>query len=124
MHGGMALATTGLGLGHAMAQCVGGRYGLHHGAVNALCLPAALRFNEPVAAAEIARFGQALETSDAVGRLEELARLAGHVRLRDLGVPEDGLREVAEETAKRPGTPANPRPASPHQILELFRGIW
>ena len=42
---GEALARSGLALGHAMAQAIGGRYGLPHGALNALCLPPALRFN-------------------------------------------------------------------------------
>jgi alcohol dehydrogenase class IV len=68
MHGVTALAAAGLALAHAMAQAVGGRYGLHHGAANALCLPPALRFNEPVAAAEIARFGAALSASDPAAR--------------------------------------------------------
>jgi maleylacetate reductase len=45
---GRALAIAGLGLGHAMAQAIGGRYGLPHGAMNALCLPAAMRFNADV----------------------------------------------------------------------------
>ena len=45
---GEALSLAGLCLGHAMAQALGGRYGLPHGAMNALCLPPALRFNEPV----------------------------------------------------------------------------
>jgi maleylacetate reductase len=124
MHGGLALASAGLGLAHAMAQVVGGRYGLHHGAANALCLPPALRFNEPEARAEIASFGDALGASDPAARVEELARLAGHWRLRDLGVPEDGLRQVAEQTVGRPGALANPRSVSPQQVLELFRSIW
>jgi alcohol dehydrogenase class IV len=124
MHGGAALAAAGLGLAHAMAQAVGGRYGVPHGAANALSLPPVLRFNEPVAAAEIARFGQALGVDDPAGRCEELSRLSGYERLRDLGVPEDELREVAEATAVRPGALANPRPASPQEILELFRSIW
>jgi maleylacetate reductase len=42
---GHALAERGLYLGHAMAQAVGGRYGIAHGAANALCLPPAMRFN-------------------------------------------------------------------------------
>jgi maleylacetate reductase len=124
MHAGMALGAAGLGLGHAMAQAVGGRYGIAHGAANALCLPPALRFNEPVAGAEIARFGEALGTEDPIARTEELARLAGYERLRDLGVPEDELDEVAEATAVRGGALANPRPASPAQIAELFRSIY
>jgi maleylacetate reductase len=124
MHAGAALGAAGLGLGHAMAQAVGGRYGVPHGAANALCLPPALRFNEPVAAAEIARFAEALGADDVATRCEELSRLAGYERLRDLGVPEDELDEVAEATAVRAGAQANPRPASPAEIAELFRSIW
>src|SRR5204862_2950008 len=123
MEAGMALGAAGLGLGHAMAQAVGGRYGVAHGAANALCLPPALRFNEPVATAEIARFGEALGAEDPIGRTEELSRLAGYERLRDLGVPENELEEVAEATAVRGGALANPRPASPAEIAALLRSI-
>ena len=107
-----------------MAQALGGRYGLPHGAMNALALPAALRFNEPVAGAEIARFGEALGTDDPVARVEELARLGGFERLRELGVPEGELDEVAEAAALRVGARANPRPASPGDIAELLRAVW
>jgi maleylacetate reductase len=124
MHAGAALAAAGLGLGHAMAQAVGGRYGVPHGAANALCLPPALRFNEPVAARELGALGRAMGTDDPIGRAEELARLGGYGRLRDLGVPGDELGEVAEATAVRPGALANPRPASPVEIEQLFRSIY
>jgi maleylacetate reductase len=125
MHAGAALAGAGLGLGHAMAQALGGRYGISHGALNAVCLPPALRFNEPVAAAEIARFGEAIGSpGEAVAKVEELARLAGFERLRDLGVPEPELPLVAEAVAERAGAKANPRPASPEEITELLRGVW
>jgi maleylacetate reductase len=124
MHGGAALASAGLGLAHAMAQALGGRYGLPHGAMNALTLPPALRFNEPAAGAEIARFGEAMGTDGAVGRVEELARLGGYERLSDHGVPEGGLAEVGEAAAARPGAKANPRPATPSQITELLRSIY
>jgi maleylacetate reductase len=124
MESGAALGSAGLGLGHAMAQALGGRYGIAHGAANALTLPPALRFNEPVAAPEIARFGEALGARDPAARAEELARLSGFNRLRDLGVPEDELDEVAEATATRAGAKANPRSASPAEIAELLRSIW
>jgi maleylacetate reductase len=123
-HAGAALAAAGLALGHAMAQALGGRYGIAHGAANALCLPPALRFNEPVAAEEIARFGDALGARDPAARVEHLARLAGFERLRDLGVPEDGLGEVAEATVVRAGAKANPRPATAEQVLGLLRNVW
>jgi maleylacetate reductase len=121
---GEALARSGLALGHAMAQALGGGYGLPHGALNAICLPAALRFNEPVAPEAIRRLGEALGTDDPAARVEELARAAGIGRLRDLGVPEDELDELAEDVAARPGARANPRPPSPAEIAELLRSVW
>jgi maleylacetate reductase len=123
-HAGAALGSAGLGLGHAMAQALGGRYGLPHGALNAITLPPALRFNEAVAADEIARFGEAIGSRDPAARVEELARLGGFERLRDLGAPGDELDEVAEAVAARAGARANPRPATPAQIAELLRSVW
>jgi maleylacetate reductase len=124
MHGGVALAAAGLGLAHAMAQAVGIRYGIPHGAANALCLPPALRFNQSAAEAEIARFGEALGTTDPATRCQEFSRLSGYERLRNCGVSDEGLSEIAEVTASRPGALANPKPASPAQILDLLRSIW
>jgi maleylacetate reductase len=124
MHAGAALAGAGLGLAHAMAQALGGRYGLSHGALNAICLSPALRFNEPVAGREIARFGEAMATHDPIGRVEELARLGGFTLLRHLGVPEEELDEVAAEAAERRGAKANPRAASPAEIAELYQSVW
>ena len=124
MHAGAALAEAGLGLGHAMAQALGGRYGLPHGALNAICLPPALRFNEAVAAAQIERFGEAMSTHDPVGRVQELAGAGGFTLLRHLGVPEDELDEVAAEAAERRGAKANPRPATPAEIADLYRSVW
>jgi maleylacetate reductase len=121
---GEALGRSGLCLGHAMAQALGGRYGLPHGAMNALCLPPALRFNQPAAAEAIEKFAKAIGTNDAPERVTQLARLGGFQRLRDFGVPEDELDEVAEATAQRPGAKANPRPASPAEIAELLRSIY
>ena len=115
-YAGEALARHGLYLGHAMAQALGGRYGLPHGALNAICLPAAMRFNEPVVPEAIAAVP--------VETVERLARLAGFTRLRDLGIPEGELDEVAEATAVRGGAQANPRPASPPEIAELLRSVW
>ena len=120
---GAALASAGLGLGHAMAQTLGGRYGLQHGALNAICLPAALRFNAPAAPAAIGRFGRAVG-GEAAARAEELARLAGFTRLRDLGVPWEELDAVAAVTAGRAGAKANPRPAASEEIAELLRSVW
>ena len=124
MHAGIALAERGLFLAHAMAQALGGRYGTPHGALNALCLAPALRFNEAVVPAAIAALASALDVHDAPSRVQDLARLGGFERLRDLGIPEDELAAVAGEVAQRPGARSNPRPASPEEIAVLLRSIW
>jgi maleylacetate reductase len=124
MHCGRALAERGLFLGHAIAQALGGRYGLPHGAMNALSLPPALRFNAPVVPDALALLRAALETDDAPVRVEELARLGGFERLRDFGVPEEDLPALAEEVVARPGARANPRPVSAADAERLLREIW
>jgi len=118
-HAGEALGGSMLALGHAMAQALGGRYGLPHGAMNALTLPQALRFNEPVASEAVRRF------SEAVGAdVEDLAKLGGFERLRAFGVPEQELAEVAAATVERAGAKANPRPASPAEVEQLLHNIY
>jgi len=119
MHAGAALGGSMLALGHAMAQALGGRYGLPHGAMNALCLPEALRFNEEVAPDAVRRFRDAVGTD-----VEELARLGGFERLRDFGVSESELAQVAAATVERAGAKANPRQATPAQVEQLLHNIY
>ena len=124
-HGGAALAGSMLGLAHAMAQAIGGRYGLPHGTLNGICLPPALRFNAAFAPDAVARFGGAMGApGDAAGRVEALAALAGPTRLRELGVPESDLPGLAAATAERGGNLANPKPASPAEIERLLQDVY
>jgi maleylacetate reductase len=123
MHAGAALRA-GMGLGHAMAQALGGRYGLPHGTMNAVSLPAALRFNSVAAADALARFGAAIGSADPVGRVSELAALAGPPRLRDYEVPREDLPELAQAIAERPPAQANPRLAPAEAVLELLEELW
>jgi maleylacetate reductase len=120
----LAVAESGLCLGHAMAQVLGGRYGLAQGAMNAVCLPAAVRFNAEAVPDAVARLGRALGADDPAARLEELARLGGFERLRDFGIPEAELDDVAAAIAQRPGAQANPRPASVDDVGGLLRSVW
>jgi maleylacetate reductase len=123
MHAGAALGGSMLALGHAMAQALGGRYGLPHGAMNAIVLPSALEFNRVVAPEPVARFGDAVGGEPAE-RARELARLGGFERLRDFGVPEADLPAVAAAAAVRPGAIANPRPVEPDDVEALLRAVW
>lgn len=124
VHAGKALSERGLFLAHALAQTLGGRYGLAHGAMNALCLAPALRFNEPAVPDGIALLRDALEAEDAAERVVELAGLGGFLRLRDFQVPEDDLPELARDAASRPGARANPRPVTASEAEALYRSVW
>jgi alcohol dehydrogenase class IV len=124
-HGGSALTGSMLGLAHAMAQAIGGRYGLPHGTLNGICLPPALRFNAAIVPDAVKRFGEAVGApDDPAARVEGLAALAGPTRLRDLGVPEGDLPELAATAAERGGNLANPKPASPDEIEQLLRTVY
>ena len=108
-----------------MAQVLGGTYGLPHGAMNALCLPPAIRFIEPQEPDAVARFAGAIKgENDPAARVEELARLGGFERLRDFGVPEADLSAIAAAAAQRGGNQAMPRPATPAEIEGLLRSIY
>ena len=111
------------GSAHAMAQALGGRYGIPHGAMNALCLPPALEFNRQVVPDEVARFGEAIG-GEPVERTRELALLGGFERLRDFGVPREDLADLAEAAALRGGNRNNPSAATPSEIEEMFVAIW
>jgi maleylacetate reductase len=124
MRSAWALAESGMGLAHAMAQAVGGRYGAAHGAANAVCLASALRYNAPAVPEAFAKLAAALPAVDPIERVEELARLGGFARLRDLGVPEDDLEVLGEVAAARPAARANPRPATAAAVAALFRSVW
>jgi maleylacetate reductase len=124
MHAGKALGERGLFLAHAMAQALGGRYGLPHGAMNAICLAPALRFNATVVPAALEMLGEALGTDNPTARVVELARLGGFERLRDFGVPESDLASLAEDVVARPGAIANPRPAGTTDVEGLLRSAW
>src|SRR5206468_7935589 len=101
----------------------GGRYGIPHGAMNALCLPPALDYNRAYVPDEVARFGDAIG-GDAVERSRDLAVLGGFERLRDFDVPRADLPELAAAAAERGGNEANPRQATAGEIEELLAAIW
>jgi maleylacetate reductase len=123
MHAGAAL-TAGMGLGHAMAQALGGRYGLAHGTMNAVSLPPALRYNADAVPDQIARLGEAMDRGDAIARVTELGALAGPNRLREYDVPREDLASLSEAIAERAPAKANPRPAPASAIREVLEEIW
>jgi maleylacetate reductase len=124
-HAGEALGLAGLALAHAMAQAIGGTYGLPHGTLNGITLPPALRFNGALVPEAVLRFGEAIGAPDnPAAKVDQLAALSGPTRLRELGVPREDLPQLAATAAQRRGNQANPRPASAAEVEELLRSVW
>lgn len=124
-HGGAALAGSMLALAHAIAQAIGGTYGLPHGTLNGIVLAPVLRFNAAFAPDAVRRFGEAVgEPDDPAARVEELTALGGATRLSELGVPEHELPALAASAADRGGNHANPKQATPAEIEEILRSVF
>jgi hypothetical protein len=117
----------GLGAVHAMAHPLGALEGLplHHGTLNAVLLPAVLRFNEPATGEKYERLRRVvggepdLDLSAWVADLN--ARLVLPSGLAAMGVPPDVLPRIAENAEADPATETNPRPATRTEYEELLR---
>ena len=80
---GMAFSNAGLGMVHAMAHALGGRYNLPHGVCNAVLLPYVLAFHTrcPVCRRRLERVAQAmgLEERTPLGVIAALWALSGQI---------------------------------------------
>lgn len=131
---GIAFNAAGLGLSHALAHALGGRYHVPHGRLNALLLPHVLRFNgeDPRAAEKYARLaglcglaknGRALAA--ALSRMR--AGLGMPETLSACGVEGRALRADLEALAAAAMAdvclPGNPRPATQEALKTLLKEL-
>jgi alcohol dehydrogenase len=134
----LAIAPTGAGatgITHSMSHPCGARYGVPHGVANAINLPPVIEFNV-VAGEEVAdRFRGVADLLgiDAAGGAVEVGKaLADHVRelrarlglpgrLSEVGVPEEGIPQLAEDAMGEGSTLVNPREPSEEDFAELYR---
>jgi alcohol dehydrogenase class IV len=138
MLAGQAFANSPVAAVHALAYPVGGTFHVPHGLSNALVLPHVLRFNAPEAAnlyAEIAADAfPDLERepgvqAKCVGFIESLAALSSllgmKTRLRDVGVGEQHLRQMARDAMKQQRLLVNnPRSMTENDALAIYRAAW
>jgi alcohol dehydrogenase len=120
---GVGMASTGLGICHAIGHSLGGRFGITHGVALTMVLPGVLRFNFPACGERLAALAFALGAGDAArgaewnaaAAIDAVSALAGRVgmtqRLPDFGITvadfgvitEDALDdEVLANTPRRP----------------------
>ena len=122
---GRALQNATMGVHHGLSQQLGGRTGIPHGLANALVLPHAMRFNEPVVPEAMAELAAALGGGDAAAAVEDLRARAGlPSRLRDVGVSEDDLDAVARLSQGNPTVARNPRPVSEEDARAILAAAY
>lgn len=132
---GMVLATARSCLHHAICHVLGATFGAAHGAVNAVILPHAVRFNAPFAVAELTSAAKRLGLAGGSGTdaaqafidwICALQRSTGvPTRLRDLGIARELLGSVAEKTLHERGMAYNPRPVSEaEEIASILMAAW
>lgn len=133
---GMAFANSFLGVVHALAHATGGKFPVHHGTANAIFLPHGMLFNSVIVPYRYVRIANALGVNaggrseseviaDGIAAVRTLMNDCGlPARLRDVGVPEDALAEIAEIALTDAAIFNNPRSVSSEDLLALLRAAW
>ena len=117
----------GLGAVHGMSHALGGSQHpvLHHGTLNAVFLPAVLRFNAGSAPGKYERLRAALGLPPGSDLAHEVARLTQGIglpqTLRQMGLAEDALPKAAERAVLDHSTATNPRAVDRAQYEALLR---
>lgn len=134
---GCAFTISFVALAHAMAHTVGMLYSIPHGTACGIMLPKVMRFNVDHATDKLALIALQLGVNTfqmekreaalaAADEIETLMESVQHpMRLRDLGVPEDGLEECSFHAAGDPVVLYNARPVNaPEEILEIYKQVY
>jgi alcohol dehydrogenase len=118
---------------HASCHALGAVTGIGHGVANSIVLPHAMAFNadEPQAASDLAECAGALGATvagaaAAVERVRWLQQRIGvPTRLRDTGMRQEQLHEVAQKVMGEKGLYVNPRRvAAPQEIEAMLQQAW
>lgn len=133
---GMGFSNVGLGIVHSMAHSLGAYFDTPHGIANALLLPHVLKFNGKSCPELFKNMGRAfkldmdnLSDEEAINKVVEAVKdlsrkLNIPQNLRELGIPEDQLRRLAEQAINDPCTPGNPRNITVEDILNIYKEAY
>jgi alcohol dehydrogenase class IV len=132
---GMGVYSAWTGIHHAIVHVVGGRYKAPHAEIHALMLPYAMRWNLDVTIGAHARMAREIGIGGADDNVLAAAvpehvfamnqRMGLPLKLRDLGVPRDGLKQLAIDALADYSIHTNPKPVrNPEQVLEVLEPAW
>lgn len=114
---GVAIEGSMLGAAHACANPLTMRYGVLHGIAVALMLPHVIEWNAP----EVRDLYNHLFPGQLCERFLELRQIGGlPERLRDCGVEQTSIPELAKEAAQQWTGKYNPRPLTGNDFVKLY----
>lgn len=117
---GSAAFQKGLGAIHSLSHPLGGKYGTHHGLLNAVLMPYVLEFNKKALGQKWQRMQQILGADPLDWVLGLRLRLGIPNTLSEVGIPEEAV-ELAAAASQDPSASTNPVPlddATHRQLLE------
>lgn len=133
---GMGFSNVGLGIVHSMAHSLGAFFDTPHGIANALLLPHVLKFNGKACPNLFRNMGNAfginmsnLSDEDAiltvVNAVVELSKkLKIPQTLRDIGIPQEMLPQLAEQAINDVCTSGNPKEVTVEDILKIYESAY
>jgi len=131
---GVAAINAMVSLVHAIGHVIGGRYALQHGIAHAILLVPAMRLLMPIvreqedlvvhAIAGERSGGSCRNPSAADAMAEFVSRLPLPQRLRDVGVRNDELADIARSTLSDYMIANSPKPVSEQEVLVLLQEAW
>jgi alcohol dehydrogenase len=134
---GAAFSNAQLGMVHALAHTVGAKFKVHHGLANSILLPPCLQYNADACGdvyldvlstlgVNIERIRPEEAGSIVAERIIEFTKKLGlPQRLRDVGVPEEGLNECSEIALSDGAIVYNPKFISEStEVLKIYQQAW
>jgi alcohol dehydrogenase len=134
---GIAFNNGQVAMVHALAHTVGGMFNVPHGLANSLFLPHVVRFNADVCGDKYTMIARAMgldmkdindeNSGEAVATaITALTKRIGVAqRLRDVGIPEDGLAQLAENTLADGAIVYNAKPVfDAEEVLGVIKQAW
>jgi len=134
---GAAFSNAQVGMVHALAHTVGAKFKVHHGLANSILLPPCLKYNADACGDVyldiLSTFGVNIErirpeeAGSAVAEkiIEFTKKLGLPQRLRDVGVPEGGLKECSELALSDGAIVYNPKFISDsEEVLKVYQQAW
>jgi alcohol dehydrogenase class IV len=120
---GVALNGSAMALHHKLCHTLGGTFNLPHAETHTIVLPHATAYNAKAAPEAMARIARALGAAHAAQGLYALEqRLGTPLALRDIGMPQSGLDQVADLAVAHPYP--NPAPLERAAIRRLLDNAW